>query len=76
MSIKDLINQAYTKDAESFESSFADIMADKMESSLGAKYDEMFGTQEETFEEEVDLEEAKYEDEEDEDDEEDEEDED
>ena len=75
MSIKDLINQAYTKDAESFESTFADIMADKMESALGAKYDEMFGT-EETFEEEVDLEEAKYEDEEDEDDEEDEEDED
>ena len=76
MSIKDLINQAYSKDAESFENTFADIMADKMESALGVKYDEMFGS-DEVVEEEVDLEEEDdMDDEEDEDEDEEEEDED
>lgn len=43
MDIKDLINQAYNKDAESFEKTFDGIMAGKVEDAIGAKYDSMFG---------------------------------
>lgn len=46
MSIKDLIGQAYNKDAESFEATFNDVMASKVETAIGAKYDSMFGAPE------------------------------
>lgn len=75
MSIKDLINQAYTKDAEAFEKTFDSIMSEKMSDAIGAKYDEMFGAQEEEVSEEVEtededvLEESKDEDDEDDEDE-------
>jgi len=75
MSIKDLINQAYNKDAGAFETTFKSVMDEKMGSAIEAKYDEMFGAQdveeeveeEVEVEEELDLEESKDEDEEDED---------
>lgn len=83
MSIKDLINQAYNKDAGAFETTFKSIMDEKMGSAIEAKYDEMFGAQdveeeveEVEVEEELDLEESKDEEDEDEDEDEDEEDED
>lgn len=53
MSIKDLIQTAYDKNASAFENAFNDIMSSRMESAISDKYDEMF--------------ESKYEDEEDED---------
>jgi hypothetical protein len=43
MSIKDMINHAHNKDANSFETAFADVMAGKVEAALGAKFDDMFG---------------------------------
>jgi len=84
MSIKDLINQAYNKDAGAFETTFKSVMDEKMGSAIEAKYDEMFGAQdveeeveeEVEVEEELDLEESKDEEDEDEDEDEDEEDED
>ena len=51
MSIKDLINQAYTKDAGAFEKTFDAIMAEKMGSAIETKYDDMFGAQEVAVEE-------------------------
>jgi hypothetical protein len=53
MSIKDLIDQAYNKDAGAFEQTFDAIMSEKMSNAIGAKYDEMFGAQEEVEEEVV-----------------------
>ena len=55
MSIKDLINQAYTKDAGAFEKTFDAIMAEKMGSAIETKYDDMFGAQEVAVEEEVEA---------------------
>lgn len=55
MSIKDLINQAYNKDAGAFETTFKSVMDEKMGSAIEAKYDEMFGAQD--VEEEVEVEE-------------------
>jgi hypothetical protein len=43
MSIKDMINQAYSKDASGFEATFNDIMASKMGDAIGAKFDSMYG---------------------------------
>lgn len=43
MSVKDMINHAHNKDASSFETAFADVMAGKVEDALGAKFDDMFG---------------------------------
>ena len=43
MSVSDLIRSAVDKDAGSFESSFNNIMADKMASAIETKYDSMFG---------------------------------
>jgi hypothetical protein len=62
MSIKDLINQAYTKDAGAFEKTFDAIMAEKMGSAIETKYDDMFGAQEVAVEEEVETEEVEVED--------------
>lgn len=45
MSIKDMISQAHSKDASGFEATFNSIMADKVETALGAKFDSMYGTQ-------------------------------
>lgn len=75
MSVKDLINQAYNKDAEAFEATFDSIMSDRMSSAIGAKYDEMFGAEEEEVSEEV-LDESKDEEEDEDEDESDEDDED
>ena len=61
MSIKDLINQAYTKDAGAFEKTFDAIMAEKMGSAIETKYDDMFGAQEVAVEEEVETEEVEVE---------------
>ena len=55
MSIKDLINQAYNKDATGFETTFNSIMGEKMSGAIEAKYDEMFGAQEVEVEEEVEI---------------------
>ena len=43
MSVSDLIKSAMGKDAESFETSFNGIMADKMTAAIETKYDSMFG---------------------------------
>jgi len=43
MSVSDLIKSAMDKDAESFETSFDGIMADKMTSAIETKFDTMFG---------------------------------
>ena len=40
--VKDMINHAYNKDASGFEAAFNQVMADKMEVSLGAKFDSMY----------------------------------
>ena len=42
--VKDMINHAYNKDASGFEAAFNQVMADKMEVSLGAKFDSMYGS--------------------------------
>ena len=44
MSIKDLINSAFEKDASSFEKTFEEIMDEKMDSTIASKYNEMFGS--------------------------------
>ncbi len=44
MSVSDLIKNAMDKDANGFESSFNNIMADKMTAAIGQKYDSMFGS--------------------------------
>jgi len=46
MSVSDLIKSAIDKDANSFEGSFNSVMADKMTSAIGQKYDSMFGAPE------------------------------
>tara|TARA_R110000764_G_C10760682_1_gene353592 strand:- start:31 stop:207 length:177 start_codon:yes stop_codon:yes gene_type:complete len=43
MSVSDLIKSAMDKDASSFESSFNNVMADKMTAAIETKYDSMFG---------------------------------
>ena len=43
MSVSDLIKSAIDKDASGFESSFNNIMADRMTSAIGQKYDSMYG---------------------------------
>ena len=43
MSVSDLIKNAIDKDANGFESSFNNIMADRMTAAIGQKYDSMFG---------------------------------
>jgi hypothetical protein len=43
MSVKDLINKAYEKDAAGFEEMFASIMDERMENAIANKYDDMFG---------------------------------
>ena len=43
MSVSDLIKSAIDKDANSFEGSFNNIMADRMTSAIGQKYDSMYG---------------------------------
>ena len=43
MSVSDLIKSAIDKDANSFEGSFNNIMADRMTSAIDTKYDSMFG---------------------------------
>ena len=62
MSIKDLINQAYNKDAGAFEATFDSIMSEKMGNAIGAKYDDMFGAQEAEVEEAVEEVEIEVED--------------
>ena len=46
MSIKDLIGNAFNKDASEFEKVFEDIMSEKTDAALSAKYDEMFESKE------------------------------
>jgi len=43
MSVSDLIKSAIDKDASGFESSFNNIMADRMTAAIGQKYDSMYG---------------------------------
>ena len=43
MSVSDLIKSAIYKDANTFETSFNNIMADRMTSAIGQKYDSMYG---------------------------------
>ncbi|MDB4786266.1 hypothetical protein OAG36_00880 [bacterium] len=43
MSVSDLIKSAIDKDANNFETSFNNIMADRMTSAIGQKYDSMYG---------------------------------
>ncbi len=43
MSVSDLIKNAMDKDANGFESSFNNIMADRMTAAIGQKYDSMYG---------------------------------
>jgi hypothetical protein len=50
MSVSDLIKSAMDKDANSFESSFNSIMADKMTAAIETKYDSMFGASQESGE--------------------------
>jgi hypothetical protein len=45
MNIADLIKNASEKDALNFEKSFNSVMADKMQSAVSAKYDQMFGSE-------------------------------
>ena len=56
MSVSDLIKSAMDKDAESFETSFNGIMADKMTSAIETKYDTMFGAKADSAEESTDVE--------------------
>ena len=58
MSVKELIRHAMDKDATGFESSFNDIMADKMTAAIDTKYTDMYnsGKNEEIEEPEVDTE--------------------
>jgi membrane-associated HD superfamily phosphohydrolase len=42
MSIKDLIQSALNGSASEFEQTFSEVMSQKMEDAVGAKYDEMF----------------------------------
>ena len=53
MSIKDLIKSAFEKDAVSFEETFASIIAEKLEASIAAKYDSMFESKDEEYEDEM-----------------------
>lgn len=53
MSVKDMINHAYSKNATEFETAFNSIMADKVEAALGAKFDSMYGAPEVAEEEPV-----------------------
>lgn len=41
-----MINHAYAKDATQFEKAFGEVMADKVETALGAKFDSMYGAPE------------------------------
>ena len=43
MSVSDLIKSAIDKDANTFETSFNNIMADRMTAAIGQKYDSMYG---------------------------------
>jgi hypothetical protein len=43
MSVSDLIKSAIDKDANGFEVSFNNIMADRMTAAIGQKYDSMYG---------------------------------
>jgi len=43
MSVSDLIKNAIDKDASGFETSFNNIMADRMTAAIGQKYDSMYG---------------------------------
>jgi len=43
MSVSDLIKNAIDKDANGFEMSFNNIMADRMTAAIGQKYDSMYG---------------------------------
>ena len=43
MSVSDLIKSAIDKDANGFEGSFNNIMADRMTAAIGQKYDSMYG---------------------------------
>lgn len=70
MSIKDLIQSAFEKDATSFEEKFAAIMAEKQEAAIMAKYDSMFESKDEEDEDE-DMEDEDDEEEDDEDEDED-----
>jgi|TARA_R110000796_G_scaffold117269_2_gene230038 hypothetical protein len=56
MSVKDLINQAFSKDADAFEQTFESVMVEKMTSAIEAKYDAMFGSDEDDEDEEDDEE--------------------
>ena len=56
MSVSDLIRSAVDKDAGSFESSFNNIMADKMASAIETKYDSMFGSSSNSVEVDTDVE--------------------
>lgn len=69
MSIKDLINKAYEKDASGFEALFDAIMSEKMEAAIGAKYDDMFESKDEDEDEDDEMDDDGDEDDEDEDDE-------
>ena len=55
MSVSDLIKSAMNKDAESFETSFNSIMADKMTSAIETKYDAMFGASTDSVEVDVET---------------------
>ena len=46
MSVSDLIKNAIDKDASGFETSFNNIMADRMTAAIGQKYDSMYGASE------------------------------
>ena len=50
MSVSDLIKSAMDKDANSFESSFNSVMADKMTAAIETKYDSMFGASQDSGE--------------------------
>ena len=72
MSIKDLINKSYEKDSSGFESLFSDIMSEKMEAAIGAKYADMFEAKESDDEEDESDDDADDEEDESDDDEDDE----
>ena len=76
MSIKDLIQSAFEKDATSFEEKFAAIMAEKQEAAIMAKYDSMFEAKDMEDDEDMDDEDEDMDDEDDEDEDDDDEDED
>ena len=71
MDIKDLLNAAMNKDANTFESAFSQIMAGKMEAAIGSKYDAMFSEAKESDEDEMEDEDENDEDEDDDEDKED-----